>query len=257
MFDFKMPIILRRFILVICAGLMTAMLPACSSQELYTNLSEEHANEMVAVLMQADITAEKTTGKEGKWTIAVPQSDFAKAVDVLRARGLPHQQFETLGTVFQPGGITETPLAQRARLVFAKQQELERMIGEIDGVVSAPVQLAMPEPDALTQELKPASASILVKYRPGFDLRSKAGSIKSLVASAVEGLDAERVSVVLEPAQSIPVARAPDKGIDFGIMGRALAGLGAAILFFFAGRSILRTRRMKQREALTTDQPPS
>ena len=251
-----MPIILRRFILVICAGLMTAMLPACSSQELYTDLSEEHANEMVAVLMQADITAEKATGKEGKWTIAVPQSDFAKAVDVLRARGLPHQKFETLGTVFQPGGITETPLAQRARLVFAKQQELERMIGEIDGVVSAPVQLAMPEPSQLTQEIKPASASVLVKYRPGYDLRSKAGSIKSLVASAVEGLSTDRVSVVLEPAQSIPVVRSPDKGVDFGIMGRVLAGLGAIVLFFYAGRSILRTRRMKQREALAADQPP-
>lgn len=232
-------------------------LAACSSQELYTNLSEEHANEMVAVLMQADITAEKAAGKEGTWTISVEQGEFAKAVDVLRARGLPHQQFETLGTVFQPGGITETPLAQRARLVFAKQQELERMIGEIDGVVSAPVQLAMPEPDALTQEVKPSSASVLVKYRPGFDLRSKAGSIKSLVASAVEGLSTERVSVVLEPAQSIPVVRNPDKGIDMGVMGRIVAGLGALALLYFAAKATWRSRRQRQRQVIVPDQPPT
>jgi type III secretion protein J len=246
----------KRIRLVLFTGIMTLVLSACGTQELYTNLSEEHANEMVAVLMQADITAEKSAGKEGKWSIAVDQGEFAKAVDVLRARGLPHQQFETLGTVFQPGGITETPLAQRARLVFAKQQELERMIGEIDGVVSAPVQLAMPEPDALSQEIKPSSASVLVKYRPGFDLRSKAGSIKSLVASAVEGLSTDRVSVVLEPAQSIPVARNPDRGIDMGVMGRIIAGLGAVLLLYFATRAAWRSRRLKQRQVIVPDQPP-
>ncbi len=249
--------ILKRTWLLLFTGAITLVLSACGTQELYSNLSEEHANEMVAVLMQANITAEKAAGKEGKYSIAVDQGEFAKAVDVLRARGLPHQQFETLGTVFQPGGITETPLAQRARLVFAKQQELERMIGEIDGVVSAPVQLAMPEPDALSQEIKPSSASILVKYRPGFDLRSKAGSIKSLVASAVEGLSTDRVSVVLEPAQSIPVARNPDRGIDLGVMGRIVAGLGALILLYFAARAAWRSRRQKQRQIIMPEQPPT
>jgi type III secretion protein J len=253
----QVDIMIKRIWLILFAGAMGLLLSACSKQELYTNLSEEHANEMVAVLMQADITAGKSAGKEGKWSITVDQGEFAKAVDVLRARGLPHQQFETLGTVFQPGGITETPLAQRARLVFAKQQELERMIGEIDGVVSAPVQLAMPEPDALSQEIKPSSASVLVKYRPGFDLRSKAGSIKSLVASAVEGLSTDRVSVVLEPAQSIPVARNPDRGIDLGIMGRIIAGLGALVLLYFAARAAWRSRRQKQRQMIVPDQPPT
>jgi type III secretion protein J len=224
------------------------MLAGCSSQELYSNLTEEHANEMVAVLREGNIESGKQNGEEGKWTVTVDQSDFAKAVDILRARGLPKEEFQNLGTIFPAGGITETPVAQRARLIFGLEQQLSKMISSIDGVVTAQVQLAMPEPDPLTQELKPSSASVLVKSRSGFDLQSQRGTIKSLIASGVQGLAYDNVTVAIVPAQTLPIAKPANDSISFGTLSKILLGLISLAILFFAGRQVLRKRKSNRTE---------
>jgi type III secretion protein J len=224
------------------------LLGGCSKQNLYANQSEAHANEMIAVLGENGIEAEKTAGEEGTYNVNVSQADFAKAVELLRARGLPREQFESLGTIFKPGGLNETPLAQRARLIFGLQQELSQTINEIDGVVTARVQLAMPQPDPLSQEIKPSSASVLVKYRTGFDLRSQTSAIKALVANGVEGLSYDNVSVVMVPAQALPQPKRADDSVSFATLGQIFLGGIALIALLFAGRAMLRSRR-KQRSA--------
>jgi type III secretion protein J len=232
-----------KYALWVALLLCLMMLAGCGKQNLYANQSEQHANEMIAVLGENGIEADKEAGEEGTYSVNVTQGDFAKAVELLRARGLPREQFESLGTIFKPGGLNETPLAQRARLVYGLQQELSQTISEIDGVVSARVQLAMPQPDPLSQDIKPSSASVLVKYRTGFDLRSQTGAIKSLVANGVEGLTYEKVSVVMVPAQALPQNKNAADSVSFGTLGRILLGLAAAALLLFAVRAIARSRR--------------
>lgn len=224
------------------------LLAGCGKQNLYAKQSEQHANEMIAVLGENGIEADKEAGEEGTYNVNVAQADFAKAVELLRSRGLPREQFESLGTIFKPGGLNETPLAQRARLIFGLQQELSQTINEIDGVVTARVQLAMPQPDPLSQEIQPSSASVLVKYRTGFDLRSQTSAIKALVANGVEGLNYENVSVVMVPAQALPQPRRAEDSISFATLGQILLGLVAFAILLFAGRALLRTRR-RQRAA--------
>lgn len=228
--------------LVLCLMLLAG----CSKQNLYANQTEQHANEMIAVLGENGIEADKEAGEEGVYNVNVAQGDFAKSVDLLRARGLPREQFESLGTIFKPGGLNETPLAQRARLVFGLQQELQQTISEIDGVVSARVQLAMPQPDPLSQDMKPSSASVLIKYRTGFDLRSQTGAVKSLVANGIEGLTYDKVSVVMVPAQALPQSKNAGDSISFGALGRILLGLGALALLIFAVRAIGKSRRRQK-----------
>jgi type III secretion protein J len=222
------------------------LLAGCSQQNLYANQSEEHANEMIAVLGEHGIVADKEAGEEGTYNVNVAQADFAKAVELLRSRGLPREQFESLGTIFKPGGLNETPLAQRARLVYGLQQELSQTINEIDGVVTARVQLAMPQPDPLSQDIRPSSASVLVKYRTGFDLRSQTSAIKALVANGVEGLSYDNVSVVMVPAQALPQPRRDEDSISFATLGQILLGILAFFVLLFAGRALLRARK-KQR----------
>lgn len=222
------------------------VLTGCSKQNLYANQSEQHANEMIAVLGENGIQADKEAGEEGTYNVNVSQADFAKSVELLRARGLPREQFESLGTIFKPGGLNETPLAQRARLVYGLQQELSQTINEIDGVVTARVQLAMPQPDPLSQDIRPSSASVLVKYRTGFDLRSQTSAIKALVANGVEGLSYDNVSVVMVPAQALPQPKRDNDSISFATLGQILLGIIALFVIFFAGRALLHSRR-KQR----------
>jgi type III secretion protein J len=221
------------------------VLSGCSAQELYANQSEEQANEMIAVLSEGGIESGKQAADEGKWTVTVSQGDFAKAVELLRARGLPRASYESTGTLFATKGIGDTPLAQRARLIYAQEQELNRMLSQFDGVVTAQVKLAMPAPDQLSGEVKPTSASVLVKHRTGFDLRSKMAAIKSLVANGVEGLSYDNVSVVIEPAQQLPMTKKSDDSINVATLFKILAGLGAVGIFLLAMRVMLKRKRRK------------
>ncbi len=218
-------------------------LAGCSRQEVYGKLTEPAANEMIAVLNQAGITASKVAGEKGVWSIAVDQADFARAVETLRAHGLPHEEYDSLGSVFKKEGFTSTPLEERARLIYGLSQELSRTISGIDGVVQARVHLTMPEADPLSREAKPSAASVFVKYRTGFDLRSQTGAIKSLVTNAIDGLTYDRVSVVMVPAQAAAVLPESEGMVSVSTLMRGAIGIVALIVLAIAGRGLWRMRK--------------
>jgi type III secretion protein J len=219
------------------------LLSGCGEQEVYGKLTETSANEMIAVLSQSGIRASKKSGEKENWSITVAPNEFARAVETLRAQGLPHETYESLGTVFKKEGFTSTALEERARLIYGLSQELSRTISEIDGVVQARVHLTMPEADPLSREAKPSAASVFVKYRTGFDLRSQTGAIKALVTNGIDGLTYDRVSVVMVPAQALPNVPSEQNSIALGTLGRVFAGLAAAGLLVFAGRALFKARR--------------
>ncbi len=219
------------------------LLAGCGQQEVYGKLTETSANEMIAVLSQSGIKASKIAGEKDNWSIAVDSNDFARAVETLRAQGLPSENYDSLGTVFKKEGFTSTPLEERARLIYGLSQELSRTISEIDGVVQARVHLTMPEADPLSREAKPSAASVFVKYRTGFDLRSQTGAIKALVTNGIDGLTYDRVSVVMVPAQALPATAAASSSIEMGTLARVAAGIGALVLLLIAGRALWRARR--------------
>jgi type III secretion protein J len=239
------PIAQRRSMKLVWLCLLLAaalFLSGCSRQEVYGNLSEAQANELIAALSDAGITSEKVQNEE-KWAVAVDQDDFSKAVETLRSAGLPREEYDSLGTVFKKEGFTSTAIEERARLNYGLSQELSRTISEIDGVVQARVHLTMPEADPLSREAKPSAASVFVKYRSGFDLRSQTGSIKSLVANSIEGLTYERVSVVMVPAKAVSPAPAAGSGLATGALLRIVAVILALLALGFGARALWRSRK--------------
>jgi type III secretion protein J len=224
---------------------LALLLAGCGEQEVYGKLTETSANEMIAVLSQSGIAASKVAGEKDNWSITVEPGDFSRAVETLRAHGLPHENYDSLGTVFKKEGFTSTPLEERARLIYGLSQELSKTISEIDGVVQARVHLTMPEADPLSREAKPSAASVFVKYRTGFDLRSQTGAIKALVTNGIDGLTYDRVSVVMVPAQALPTVSTTANTVELGTLARILAGLGAAALLVFASRALWKTRRRR------------
>jgi type III secretion protein J len=186
-----------------CWALLAALvLAGCGSQEIYGRLKEDQANEIIAALRDAHIDAGKAPDKDGQWSVTVATDDFSRAIQLLRAKGLPREDFATLGSLFEKKGLVSSPTEERARLIYGLSQELSHTVSAIDGVVQARVHLAMPEADPLSDRSKPASAAVFVKYQPGYDLRSQSGAIKALVTNSIEGLTIDRVSVVMVPAQA-------------------------------------------------------
>jgi type III secretion protein J len=217
-------------------------LGACGKSELYSGLTEIQANEMVAILRNAGIDAEKQPGEEGRYLIAAPAESFGQAIRLLRAEGYPRDEFESLGTVFRKEGFVSSPLEERARLVYGLSQELSHTVSQIDGVVQARVHLALPEADPMNGPAKPASASVFIKYRPGIDLERQVAQIKSLVVNAVEGLQYDKVTVALFPAQPLPAPRAVGFGEQVVASAGPIVAAGALGLGLVASWPILRRR---------------
>jgi type III secretion protein J len=224
------------------------MLAGCES-ELYTNLDQRQANEIVATLLQHGIAAERTFGKDDRVSVSVDSSRFADAVTILNDNGLPKQKFATLGDVFKRDGLVSSPVQESAQMIYALSQELSRTVSDIDGVLTARVLLVLPENDPLSEKVVPSSASVFIRYRSDLPIEHLVPQIKMLVANGVAGLSYDKVSVILVPVQAHGVehtARAADqpargRGVHAGIMSFAdwpfysfailAAALGGALSF--------------------------
>jgi len=194
---------LRRLALAAAGCTFTFLLAACSGQELYSQLTERQANEMVAALRSAGIDAEKQS-QEGRFSVLTASKDFSRAVQVLNAQGLPREAFDTMGKVFKREGFVSSPLEEHARLLHAMSQEISNTLGNIDGVVTARVHLVVPERNPLADKPQPAAASVFIKHRPDRDLSGQIAQIKALVVNSVEGLAYDNVTVALFPADAMP-----------------------------------------------------
>jgi type III secretion protein J len=219
--------------LALCLALAFT-LSACSEQELYGQLTERQANEMVAVLRSTGMDAQKLSKDNGQFALAVAKDDFSQAVEVLRANGYPRDGHDSLGQVFKKEGFVSTPLEERARLTHALSEEIANTIGNIDGVIMARVHLSLPEKDPLADKAPPSAASVFIKYRVGVDLNPHIGQIKALVVNAIQGMSYDNVTVALFPSEPWPQHQAREEG-RLGPVGRALgwlalSGLALAVL---------------------------
>jgi len=75
----------------LAAVALLALATAACKADLYGNLDERQANEIVAVLQRHGIAADRTVDKDGRITISVDDDDFARAFDILRDNGLPRR----------------------------------------------------------------------------------------------------------------------------------------------------------------------
>lgn len=188
---------------------MACLLLAGCKVGLYAKLNEQEANEMLAALSAQSVSAAKEPAGENGWQLLVEESDLGRALEVLRARGLPHDRFASLGDVFQKQGLVSTPSEERMRYIYAMSQELSQTLRQIDGVVSARVHVVVPANDPLSDKIRPSSAAVFIKHQPDVDLRLLVPTVKDLVAHSIEGLSHEQVSLSLLPARDsvLPAAR--------------------------------------------------
>jgi len=164
--------------------------------ELYSGLSEREANEIMGVLLKYGISCEKSPGKENKWTLMVEDSSISKALEILKAEGLPREKFITIGDMFQKKGLVSSPLEERARYIYALSQELSQTLSLIDGVIIAKVHIVLPENDPFHEKVKPSSASVFIKCRKEVNTAVLIPKIKKLVLNSIEGLTYDKITVV-------------------------------------------------------------
>src|SRR5215831_16464669 len=196
---------------------VAAMTAAACSTNILHGVDERSANEATAALERAGIGADKlpdegpAAGAGGAtYTIRVAHADGTRAVDLLRALGLPRDRRRGFAETYGQPSLIPTPSEERARYVDALTGEIERTLESADGVVSARVHLVLEENDPLAVDAKPrnaARAAVLLKARPG-TAPFRDVDVQKLVAGSVAGLDPSAVSVVMTAAADPSAAAA-------------------------------------------------
>ncbi|MGN6081846.1 type III secretion system inner membrane ring lipoprotein SctJ [Trinickia sp.] len=207
------------------ALLACALLLAGCQQELYMDLSESSANEMIAALASSGINASKSEVPDHGWQVTVEGRDVPAALNALHADGLPRPSLENLGDLFRKQGLVSTPAEERVRYIYGAEQELENTLLDVNGVIVAHVHVVIPENDPLADKIKPSSASVYIKYRSGVDLKMMAPMVKDMVAHSIEGLTYDNVSLFLQSAPPQPAGPRDDWALGM----RLLPWLGVAL----------------------------
>ncbi len=186
----------------IFASISTALiLFACGAKvELLHDISEVEANEVMAALLEAGLSAEKHPGKDGLVSLSIEQSQFSRAISLLNAEGLPHEKYVKMGDVFRKEGMISSPLEERARYLWALSQELSATVSQIDGVIKARVHVVLPERGNGADPSLPSSAAVFIKHKPGFTYDDVIPQVKRLISNSIPGLSQEKVTVVMLPS---------------------------------------------------------
>lgn len=160
---------------------------------LYAGLSGEEGGRAIAELQKLAIPYRIS---EGGRVIMVPTEDVGRARLQLAARGVPKQGNDEW-SLLDNESLGVSPFVEQVHYVRGVEAALSHTIGEVDGVLSAKVTLALPkQTDFLADAPKP-SASVMVRLRPGLTLSSaQVRGIVGLVASSVPGLTPQNVTVV-------------------------------------------------------------
>lgn len=179
------------FLFIIARVSAPAMAP------LFTEMSLDDSSRVVRELETQGIPYEiKNDGA----TIMIPKDKVARTRMRLAETGLPRggnvgyeifDRTDTLGT---------TSFVQNVNHVRALEGELSRTIRSIDRIAAARVHLVIPERQLFTRDRQEPSASIVLQVRGSLEM-SQVRAIRHLVASAVRGLKAERISIVDERGQ--------------------------------------------------------
>lgn len=160
---------------------------------LYTSMAAEDAAAVVQKLRETGV--EYRLSENGS-SVSVASTKLAESRLALAAAGLPKTGrigFE----LFDKSSFGATDFVEHINYKRALEGELERSMMSLAEVEEARVHLTLPKDSVFLEQQQPAKASVVLKLRPGAQVSAQnVAAMTNLVASAVEGLAPEAVSVV-------------------------------------------------------------
>ena len=177
---------------------------------LFSRLSEGESGTIVETLKKKKIPYQLSeTGN-----LLVPREQLYETRMSLAAEGIPRGSgsgFE----IFDQQKLGSTEFVQKINYQRALQGELARTINQMNEVMESRVHLALPEESLFLEDRKPPSAAVVLKLQPGARLNQRqTQGIVHLVASAVKGLEEDRVSILSTDGQVIFKKNAGDNSLQ-------------------------------------------
>jgi flagellar M-ring protein FliF len=173
---------------------------------LFTDLSPEDSAGIVKDLERQAIAFEL---KNDGAVIMVPKDKVTRLRMKLAEGGLPKGGGVGYEIFDKSDALGTTSFVQNINHLRALEGELARTIRAIDRVQAARVHLVLPERPLFSRETPEPSASIVVRVRGSLEPQ-QVRAIRHVVASAVNGLKPQRVSIVDEAGQLLADGAAGD-----------------------------------------------
>src|SRR5699024_5751988 len=137
------------------------------------------------------------------------------------------------------------PREEKHRFIYAREQQLDQTLRQIDGVVDAAVYLSVPDKDPISEKPAVGSASVAIIATPKANIDKQMVDIKSVVMNGTQGLtDPDRVSVtsfVRKPAK-LPASGSRSAALG-GVVGWGFLIAVAALAVLLAALVLWRNRR--------------
>ena len=190
----------RRLVALALIGLATMMsvgfgayyLSRPEMVTLYKGLEGEDVSRIGAALQDAGIIYD--VNAEGD-AVFVNHSATGRARMLLAERGLPRGAGSGYELFDQLGSLGLTSFMQEITRLRALEGEIARTIQLMAGVRAARVHIVMPEKGSFRRDQQPPSASVVIRADSPDDIQT-AEAIRHLVAAAVPGMTAEKVTVL-------------------------------------------------------------
>ncbi|MGB6395223.1 MAG: flagellar basal-body MS-ring/collar protein FliF [Bradyrhizobium sp.] len=173
---------------------------------LFTDLSVEDSSGIIKDLERQGIPFELRS--EGS-VIMVPKDKVTRLRMKLAEGGLPKGGGVGYEIFDKSDALGTTSFVQNINHLRALEGELARTIRAIDRIQAARVHLVLPERPLFSRETPEPSASIVVRVRGTLEPQ-QIRAIRHVVASAVNGLKPQRVSIVDEAGQLLADGAAGD-----------------------------------------------
>jgi flagellar M-ring protein FliF len=160
---------------------------------IYTSLSPEDA---AAIVQKMKETGSPYRLSEDGATVLAPSARVAELRLEMASSGLPKSGrigFE----LFDKNNLGVTEFAEHVNYARALEGEIERSITSLTEIQQARVHLTFPKDSVFLESKQPGKASVVLHMRPGAKLSAQnVNAITNLVASAVEGLSPENITLV-------------------------------------------------------------
>lgn len=162
-------------------------------QTLFSKLEPTDADAIVKRLEETNIPYRL---EDNGQTIKVSADIVHKTRLQMAGEGLPSRGvvgFE----IFDQSNFGTTDFERKVNYYRAISGELSRSIQAMDNVDYARVQITAPKESIFVEEEQPAEASVLLSLAPGYKIKaSQVRAISNLVASSVQGLNTDKVTIV-------------------------------------------------------------
>ncbi|MGI6851719.1 flagellar basal-body MS-ring/collar protein FliF [Mesorhizobium sp. 1B3] len=161
-------------------------------ETLYVGLERSDVNQIGMVLGEAGVSFD--VGSDGT-SVLVPTGKTAQARMLLAEKGLPSSANAGYELFDNVGSLGLTSFMQEVTRVRALEGEIARTIQSIAGIKAARVHIVVSERANFRRDQQEPSASVVIRAS-GIDATKTAMSIRHLVAAAVPGLAADKVTVL-------------------------------------------------------------